>query len=133
MNKRNNYLLKNTFIFTIGNLATKVINFFLIPLYTNILTTNEYGLVDLITTVSTIAVPILTLNVMESVMRFNLDKDADHDEITKVGIIVLFFTTLIGFVLIPLANLFSVLKGFGIYIYIFSVLHRHLAKSFCVI
>lgn len=121
MNKRNNYLLKNTFIFTIGNLATKVINFFLIPLYTNILTTNEYGLVDLITTVSTIAVPILTLNVMESVMRFNLDKDADHDEITKVGIIVLFFTTLIGFVLIPLANLFSVLKGFGIYIYIFCI------------
>lgn len=121
MNKRSNYLFKNTFIFTIGNLATKLINFFLIPLYTNVLTTDEYGLVDLITTVSTIAIPILTLNVMESVMRFNLDKGANHNEITKVGIVALFYTTTLGIVLIPLTNLFSVLKGFGIYIYLFCV------------
>lgn len=121
MNKRNNYLFKNTFIFTIGNLATKLINFFLVPLYTNILTTEEYGLVDLIATVSTIAVPILTLNVMESVMRFNLDKDADHDEITKVGIVALFVTIVLGIVLIPLLNLFSALKEFEIYIYAFCV------------
>ena len=121
INNRNKYLLKNTAIFTIGNLATKLINFFLIPLYTNILSTQEYGMVDLVITVSTIAIPILTLNVMESVMRFNLDKDANHDEITKSGIVILIFTIILGMVLIPLSNLFVILKGYGIYIYMYCI------------
>ena len=49
--KRNKYLLKNTVIFSIGNFGTKIISFFLVPLYTNILTTREYGTVDLIYTI----------------------------------------------------------------------------------
>ena len=44
---RNSYLMKNTIIFTLGNFGSKLISFFLIPLYTNVLTTTEYGVVDL--------------------------------------------------------------------------------------
>lgn len=69
-NSRNSYLIKNTIIFTLGNLGSKFISFFLIPLYTNALTTAEYGVVDLVATVGTVAVPLLTLNICESVMRF---------------------------------------------------------------
>ena len=36
-NSRNSYLIKNTIIFTLGNLGSKLISFFLIPLYTNAL------------------------------------------------------------------------------------------------
>lgn len=46
--------------------------FFLVPLYTNILTTSEYGVVDLINTVCTVLAPILILNISEAVMRFAL-------------------------------------------------------------
>lgn len=80
---RSNYLLKNTLIFTLGNIGSKVISFFLIPLYTNILTTAQYGVTDLITTIVTVAVPILTLNICESVMRFGLDKDVTKTKIYK--------------------------------------------------
>ena len=45
---RNRYLLKNTLIFTLGNIGSRMISFFLIPLYTNVLTTSQYGTVDLI-------------------------------------------------------------------------------------
>ena len=62
-----------------------MISFFLIPLYTNALTTTEYGVVDLIATVGTVAAPVLTLNICESVMRFALDKDANKDKITQIG------------------------------------------------
>ena len=41
-NSRNSYLIKNTIIFTLGNLGSKLISFFLIPLYTNALTTFEW-------------------------------------------------------------------------------------------
>ena len=83
MNNRTGYLMKNTALFALGNLGTKIISFFLIPLYTKVLTTEQYGIVDLVVTISTIVVPILSLNIAEAVMRFNLDKDADKDKITN--------------------------------------------------
>ena len=45
---RKKELLKNTMIITIGKVCTQLITFFLLPLYTNFLTTLEYGKIDLI-------------------------------------------------------------------------------------
>ena len=48
-------LAKNTVIVSIGKISTQLISFFLLPLYTAYLTTNEYGTVDLLNTlISTI-------------------------------------------------------------------------------
>ncbi|WP_455719408.1 oligosaccharide flippase family protein [Agathobacter sp.] len=118
---RSKYLLKNTAIFTLGNIATKLISFFLIPLYTNVLTTSEYGVADLVITVATIVIPILTLNVMEAVMRFNLDQGANQNKITKIGIVVLGVTVLIGTILIPICNSISILSGLGVFVYFYCV------------
>ena len=115
------YLFKNTMIFTIGNLATRLIVFFLIPLYTNVLSTSEYGVVDLIITVATLIIPVLTLNIMESVMRFNLDKGVNHNEITKIGLIILGFAIVFGLVLIPVCYLYNPFKGLGIYLYLYCI------------
>ena len=101
---RNRYLLKNTLIFTLGNIGSRMISFFLIPLYTNVLTTSQYGTVDLITTISTVAGPMLTLNIAESVMRFGLDKDADKEKNTQCGSIVLLIAMIIGLVLFQYAD-----------------------------
>jgi len=49
MNDKYKYLGKNTLIFAISSFGTKFMSFFLVPLYTNLLTTEEYGTVDLIT------------------------------------------------------------------------------------
>ena len=43
-------LLKNTAIVTIGKIATQLITFFLLPIYTALLTQEEYGVVDLLNT-----------------------------------------------------------------------------------
>lgn len=121
MESRTKYLFKNTAIFTIGNFATKVISFFLIPLYTNVLTTSEYGTVDLVVTISTITVPIITLNIMEAVMRFNLDRGTDKNKITKIGIVILFFGMLLGLGLIPLCRLWKQISSFSILVYFYVV------------
>ena len=94
---RNKYLIKNTLVFILGNLGSKLISFFLIPLYTNALTTTQYGTADLVTTVSTVAVPILTLNICESVMRFALDKNADTRQITQIGTNIFLIGCIIGY------------------------------------
>lgn len=119
--QRNKYLLKNTVIFSIGNFGTKIIGFFLVPLYTNILTTREYGTVDLIYTIGMVLVPLLTLNIGESIMRFALDKDADCDKIMSTGITILIFGAIIGLLILPIANLFESVSNYSIYIYLYTL------------
>lgn len=80
------YLIKNIGLLTLSNFATKVLSFFLVPLYTNVLTTTEYGTYDLFNTTISILVPILTLNIQESVLRFALEKKYDRDAIVTIAI-----------------------------------------------
>lgn len=118
---RNKYLLKNTLIFTLGNIGSRMISFFLIPLYTNVLTTSQYGTVDLITTISTVAGPMLTLNIAESVMRFGLDKDADKEKNTQCGSVILFIAMVVGLILIPICRHISGVSDYAIYVYFYVI------------
>lgn len=120
-NNRTKYLFKNIAVFALGNLATKIISFFLIPLYTNVLSTPEYGVVDLVATVATIAIPIFTLNIMESVMRFNLDKNATHNKITKIGIVLLLGTAMLGLLIIPVCSFFKDLSELRVLVYLYCI------------
>lgn len=115
---KNKYLFKNTAIFALGNFATKFISFFLVPMYTNILSTNEYGVLDLIGTLATVLVPFLTFNICEGVMRFSLDEDANHQRILSVAIIGLSFTTVVGLLIIPIAVFFK-FQEYAVYLYFF--------------
>ena len=85
-------LIKNTALITIGNFASKLLTFFLLPLYTAILTTAEYGVADLMTTTVNLITPFFTLIIAEAVMRFALDKDCDKRQVLSIGV----FVTLIG-------------------------------------
>ena len=120
-NNRSRYLIKNTIIFTIGNLGSKFISFFLIPLYTNALSTSQYGVVDLITTVGTVAIPILTLNICESVMRFALDKDANHEKITQIGTNILLIGMVIGLFMLPICYLSEKVSQYAFFIYLYVI------------
>lgn len=121
MNKRSKYLLKNTISFAIGKVGTKLITFFLVPLYTYALSTEEYGTVDLITTICTVLMPVMILNISESVMRFCLDKGADHRKIMSTGLTILGAATLLGLALIPVARLFPDISEYGGLIYAYLI------------
>ena len=103
---RTGYFLKNIAIFGIGNIGTKFIAFFMVPVYTNVLSASEYGTIDLIAAVSMLAVPLLTLNVEEAVMRFSLDKNADYSTILSCGLFVLCIGFAAGLLLQPAAFMF---------------------------
>lgn len=120
-NSRNSYLIKNTMIFTLGNLGSKLISFLLIPLYTNALTTTEYGVVDLIATVGTVAAPVLTLNICESVMRFALDKDANKEKITQIGTNLLLIGMVVGLVIFPICQSFNRISQYSVFVYFYVI------------
>ena len=87
---RYKYLLKNIGLLTFSNFATKMLSFFLVPLYTNLLTTTEYGTYDLFNTTIGVLLPILTLNVQEAVLRFSIDSQISRQSIVTVAISILY-------------------------------------------
>ena len=127
-NNRSDYLIKNTIIFTLGNLGSKIISFFLVPLYTYALTATEYGVVDLVTTVGTVAIPILTLNISESVMRFALDKNSDKSKITQIGTGILLIGMLAGLLIFPVCRSLDKISQYSelVYVYVVALAARQL-------
>lgn len=92
---RYKYLLKNIGILTLSSFATKLIGVFLVPLYTNILTTTEYGTYDLFNATIGVMLPILTMNIQDSVMRFSLDTKFNRKAIVSIGTKYLILSNLI--------------------------------------
>lgn len=86
MNNKYKYLLKNTGILTISTFGSKFLSFLLVPLYTNLLTTTEYGFFELIVSTVAMIIPIASLNIVDSVMRFSIDHNNDLRDVASVGI-----------------------------------------------
>lgn len=78
---RNKYLIKNTAFFAVGNMGTRLINFFMVPLYTYVLTTEQYGTINSIQSTCLILIPLIMCNIGEAIRRYLLDKQADESGI----------------------------------------------------
>ncbi|MCC8137116.1 MAG: oligosaccharide flippase family protein [Clostridiales bacterium] len=102
------YLAKNIGLLTLSNFATKLLSFFLVPLYTNILTTSEYGTYDLLSTTISLLIPILTLNISEALLRFTLDKNYDNNALTSVSLRYFVVSLLIIIILLIFNHLFKI-------------------------
>lgn len=83
-NTREGNLIKNTFIITIGKICTQLITFFLLPLYTNILSTEEYGIVDLLNTLVFLLIPIITFQVEQAIFRELIQSRNDEESKSKI-------------------------------------------------
>ena len=88
MEKKYDALSRNFLLFTIGSFGQKMLTFLLVPLYTSLLTTEQYGLIDLISTSTTLLIPVFTANIAEAVMRFTL-QDQDNREFLSIGAAVM--------------------------------------------
>ena len=83
MKNKYSYLSKNILLFSISSFGQKILAFLLVPLYTSVLSTADYGTVDLITTTVSILVPVFTINISEGVLRFTL-KDKDNKDVRNI-------------------------------------------------
>lgn len=81
-------LLKNILYFFAGNLGSKILIFILVPYYTHVLSTSEYGTADLVTTTAMLIIPIITLSVTEAVFRFSMDKNTNMKNLYSNGLFI---------------------------------------------
>lgn len=121
IDSRVRYLFNNTVVFAISNFGTKLISFFLVPLYTYTLTVSDYGVADLVTTVTFVLAPMLTLNLSDAVMRFPLDGDSNPDRIISVGLFAIACATGVGLLVIPAASLFPSIAEYSVFMYSYCI------------
>lgn len=122
MNDKTKYLVKNTTILTVSNFATKILTVLLIPLYTGVLTTSEYGVYDLVVTSVSLIFPILTLNIIDAIMRFSLDNHCSKDDIGKIGFRYVLVSTGIvsgALAVIYCFHLIPAVRNYCIYIFLY--------------
>ena len=105
MKARTNYLLNNVGIFTISIFASKILVFLLVPLYTRVLSTKEYGVFDLVVSTASMVYPILTVNIADAVVRFCLDRSCRKGDVITIGLRYLFRSVAISCVIAFIAYL----------------------------
>ena len=80
------YLAGNIALFTVSNFVSKILVFFLVPLYTNVLSTYEYGIADIMQVTLLLLVPALTLNMGEAALRFGIENADKRGSILRTGL-----------------------------------------------
>lgn len=84
--KKSISLLKNIGLFFLASFLPKTISFFMVPLYTQCLSTEEYGIIDLLITTAQLLLPVLTLQVQDAVLRFTMDRGNPPEEVFSLGL-----------------------------------------------
>ncbi len=80
------YLAGNIALFSVSNFVSKILVFLLVPLYTNVLSTSEYGIADIMQVTLLLLVPALTINMGEAALRFGIDAPDKRGSILKIGL-----------------------------------------------
>ena len=106
---REKNLAKNTIIITIGKISTQMITFFLLPLYTGILSTEEYGTVDLLNTLVSLLLPIVTFQVEQAVFRELIEVRGKKDKESRIissAVITVIFQCIVYLIIFALISPF---------------------------
>ena len=118
-------LLTNTIVFAIGTFASKLLVLLLTPLYTKILSPEQYSIADLVMQTANLLIPVFTVSIANAVMRFGMDKHEDKAAVFTTG-----FTTIsIGFAALLLCSPALLLLKDGVDAYIPVILVYVLASG----
>ena len=118
---RTKYLIKNVGLLTLSSFSSKILVFLMVPLYTGVLSTQEYGEYDLVSTTIQLLIPILSLNINEAVMRFLMESKR-QDEILSIGLKYVLIATLImgiGLSVNIILSVYAPIKNYSMLIFLY--------------
>ena len=94
-------LLSNTLILSIGTFSSKLLVYFLMPLYTALLSKEQYGTADLISNAANFLIPFCCIGITHAVFRFSADSEENAKTVFSSGLSVLFASSLVFLALSP--------------------------------
>ena len=111
-------LLSNTVILGAGTFASKVLVFLLMPLYTSVLTTSEFGVADILTQTANLLIPLAAVGICDGLFRFVLDTGEGEDMLGErkgiftSAVLVVILGGAVTVAAVQLLRLFSVFDGY---------------------
>ncbi|MEG1932649.1 MAG: lipopolysaccharide biosynthesis protein, partial [Pygmaiobacter sp.] len=82
-------LLSNTMLFGISSFASKVLVFLLMPFFTHVLKLGDFGDANLITKYAQLLLPLVSIGIANSVIRFGLDKTYNKASVFTGGFVAI--------------------------------------------
>ena len=109
-------VLKDTAVYTVGNLLPKAAAFFLLPIYTRCMTTEDYGIVSLLAVLSFVLSILFSLAIERSMYRLYHDHKTVDEKKAYMGTLfislLLVSSVMLLVVVFPLKSVvFSLIKG----------------------
>ena len=86
------------------------------------MTTEEYGIADLVFTTSQLIIPIVSIVIWDAIIRFGLMKDRDREEVLKVGVTVGVVGALVTVAVTPLFHYYTAIAPWKWYLCIYVIL-----------
>ena len=132
--------IKTAIIYFLGNILNKLIALILLPLYTRLISPEQFGYFDLSTSLLSLIVPLLFFQIWDGVFRYIYDYDSKEDKYVVVtngfflmiislflfSIAFIFFSSLFSFQYKILIYLFGVSSAFQ---YFYSMITRAFGKN----
>lgn len=138
MEKKYSNLIKNTLILSIGDFGSKILSFIIVPLYTFLFTTAEFGKIDIFVSIINLMLPFSNIVIYESMIRLLVDKEESDDSVISNCFLVFAYGVAITLLTCPIiCNIFqfenlkiiySLIMIFTIYNSIFSQYFRATGK-----
>lgn len=136
MNARLRELFKNSLLFTVANLGSRILVFLMVPFYTTVLSSEQYGDANIVQTTANLLYPILTGLLADAVLRFCFIDKVDKNKVFSIGIRAIVVATLSCCVLLLLYLAFINNNLFGNYVYflpaiVFAYSLQRVMHCFC--
>ncbi len=108
-------LVSNTAILSVGTLASKILVYLLLPLYTDCLLPEEYSTADLISQTANLLLPLLAVGMVDGIFRFAIDSEGDsgREKVFCVSTYMIALGSLVALALIPLLELTGFFSGYS--------------------
>lgn len=110
-------LLNDTFIFALGSIGSKFIMFFLVPIYTNYMTTEQFGVADMVFTLAQLIIPFSSVVIYDAVLRFGLSKNQKKENVLLISLLVECVGIAALLFVIPILKYYQVIANWRWYLY----------------
>lgn len=129
---RYKFLASNTVLFFISSFSSKFLVFLLMPIYTAVLTPAENSDVSLMMQTANLLIPLVSLGISNSIIRFGLDDKYSKKTVFTTGVLTLAAGYVILICCFPLLNHFEFVQKYiwFLYLYLLMSCTRTLVQQF---
>lgn len=104
-----NRFIKSSAVYFVGNVLTKVISFFLLPMYTIYISTGDMGYYDLSVSYLNILIPVIGMEIWSAFLRYMFDFENNEDKYRVIfnGMVIFSGSTLVYCLLFAVLGIVS--------------------------